>query len=170
MGTSTNGMMIYGYDFGDEGSLQLAECQESEANPYGYLKTSWWDDEHEDAVEGEGEERAQLNVFELMERRLYEAIPDAPPVEWSWQRDDPVKAHFGVWFEHYCSGDYPMYVLAAASFQVYRGDTTLVDVDRLRDDPAANGWDAKLAEALRILDVHPLQEKPGWLLASYWSS
>ena len=95
-------------------------------------------------------------------------IPDAPPVEWSWQRDEVVKERLGVWFESHCSGDYPMYVLATAAFQAYRGYAEVVDVDRLRDDPVAGGWDAKLAEALRVLEVTPTQEKPSWLLVSYW--
>ena len=47
MSTSTNGMMIYGYDFGDPSSLLLAEAQRSDTNEYGYFKTSRWDDEHE---------------------------------------------------------------------------------------------------------------------------
>lgn len=165
MGQSTNGVMIYGYDFGAEESLLLAEAQQGDANPYGYFKASWHDDEHDSVTDDDGHE---LGVFILMTKRLYEAIPDAPPAEWDWQRDEIVKEHFGVWFESYCSGDYPMYVLATAEFTVYAGDVKAVDVQRLADDPAAKGWDAKLTEALRILDVHPLQEHPAWLLASYW--
>lgn len=165
MGTSTNGVMIYGYDFGDESSLLLAECQESDTNPYGYFKTSWWDDENEEAEDEDGD---PVGVIELMTKRLYESIPDAEPAEYDWEREEVVKERLGVWFESYCSGDYPMYVLATAEFTVYRGSTEVVDVDRLASDPVAKGWDAKLAEALRILDVHPLQERPAWLLASYW--
>jgi hypothetical protein len=165
MGQSTNGVMIYGYDFGDPSSLLLAEAATSETNPYGYLKTSWHDDEHDEVVDEDGTE---LGVIALMTKRLYEAIPDAKPAESDWEREEVVKERLGVWFESYCSGDYPMYVLATAEFTVYRGDAKVVDVARLADDPAAKGWDAKLAEALRILDVHPTQERPAWLLASYW--
>lgn len=165
MGTSTNGVMIYGYDFGDPSSLLLAEAQQSEANPYGYFKTSWWDDENEEAEQEDGTE---LSVIDLMTKRLYESIPDAPAARWDWERDKIVKERLGVWFEGYCSGDYPMYVLATAEFTVYRGSVEVVDLGRLANDPAEKGWNAKLDHALAVLEVHPLQARPEWLLASYW--
>lgn len=167
MGTSTNAMMIYGYHFGSEDALELHECDETEANEYGYFKASWHDAEHEE-VPGDDGDGESASLLDLMTRRLFDAIPNRPDAEYDSQRADAVKDHYGVWFEGHCSGDYPMYVLCAASFQAYRGDAKLVDVDRLANDPASNGWDEKLAEVLRILEVHPRQEKPGWLLCSYW--
>jgi hypothetical protein len=164
MGQSTNAVMVYGYRFGSVESLEVAEAKSSDANPYGYFKTSWCDDENEDVAAEDGE---SMDLFNLMIRRLYESIPDAPAVEWGRQRADIVKERLGVWFEAHRSGEYPMYVLATAAFTAYRGDAKVVDVDRLRDDPAAGGWDAKLAEALRILEVTPAQERPSWLLVSY---
>jgi hypothetical protein len=163
MGTSTNAVMVYGYHFGNAESLELAEAQTSDTNPYGYFKTSWWDDENDEAEDEDGE---SVGLFDVMIRRLYESIPDAEPAE--DDREEVVKKRLGVWFEDHCSGEYPMYVLATAAFQAYRGDAKVVDVDRLRLDPAAGGWDAKLAEALRILEVTPVQQQPAWLLVSYW--
>ncbi len=71
-------------------------------------------------------------------------------------------------FESYCSGDYPMYVLAAKVITVRRGYSKLIDLDRLKNDPAQHGWDEKLAAAVQTLGVTPKQEKPGWVLVSYW--
>jgi hypothetical protein len=164
---STNGLMAYGYDFGDPDGLLLREAQKGPGNEYGYFKASWWDDENEEDAENDEDEEAP-SLVERMTRRLYDSIPDAPPAEYDFQREEIVKERLGVWFEAYCSGDYAMYILATAEFCVYRGDTKVIDLDRLRDDPARGGWDEKLAEALRILDVHPLQQRPAWLLASWW--
>lgn len=41
MGTHTDGILAYGYDFGDEEEINLVETE------CGYLKTSWHDGENE---------------------------------------------------------------------------------------------------------------------------
>jgi hypothetical protein len=167
MGVSTDGILAYGYDFGSEEAFQLREAQESDTNPYGFFKTDWYDAETADDedLDGDDEERS---VIALLAMRLYEAIPGAPAVEYASDCEDPVKAHYGVWFESYCSGEYPMYILATSVTTVDRGDTQLIDPFALGRQPVDEGWDGKLAEALRVLGVTPLQERPGWLLASYW--
>jgi hypothetical protein len=161
MGTSTNATLVYGYHFGSGESPELHECDETEANEYGYFKASWWDAENEEPCGDDND------LFDVMMHRLFDSL-EAPEVEYGWERADVVKERMGVWFESHCSGEYPMWVLCTAEFTAYRGDAKLVDVARLAADPVEKGWDAKLAEALRILDVHPRQESPGWLLVSYW--
>lgn len=163
MGQSTNGVLAYGYDLGSEEGWKVREAQEGPGNEYGYLKTSWYDGEAVDESEDDGEE-----LIDRMQRRLYDSIPGLPPVESGWECEDPVKEHLGVWFEAYCSGDYPMYILATHEMTVYRGDADVVDMVALIEAPALNSWDDKLRHALSVLELTPLQEKPEWLLASYW--
>lgn len=69
----------------------------------------------------------------------------------------------GVKLETYCSCDYPMYVLAAKTIQVYRGETMAIVRDDLR---VPNLWDRNLAAALEALEITPDQAEPRWLLAS----
>lgn len=159
MGTSTNATLAYGYDLGAEESLQVREAQESETNEYGYLKTAWYDEEHEELAEG---------IIEQMTRVLYDAIPDAPPVEYAWECKDPVKEHYGVWFESHCSGEYAMWILCTSATTAHQGSPKTVDPFLLERAPIDEGWDDKLATALRVLGITPLQESPAWLLASDW--
>lgn len=161
MGTSTDAILAYGYDLGAEENLQAREAQESEGNPYGYLKTAWYDAENEEMDEG---------IVERMTRVLYEAIPGAPAVEYAWECEDPVKEHYGVWFQSHCSGEYAMWILTTSVTRAYRGSPKPVDTFVLEREPVEEGWDGKLETALRVLGITPLQEKPAWLLASYWSA
>jgi hypothetical protein len=94
--------------------------------------------------------------------------PDSPPAKYTWDREEVIKDRLGVWFESYCSGDYPMYVLATHEITVYRGSVEVIDPAELAAAPEREGWNTRLARALEILDVHPLQEQPAWLMASYW--
>lgn len=166
MGISTNGILAYGYDFGGgDGELKLAEAKESDTNPYGYFKTSWWDNEADSENDDEDDER--LDLFDRMTQRLYESIPDAPAADDSWDRAEVVKKRLGVWFESYCSGSYPMYLLVTHERTVYRGDTKIVDPAELAAMPGREGWDDKLAHALSVLEVTPDQDRPRWLMASY---
>lgn len=161
MGTSTDGILAYGYDFGAEESLNLAEAQVSDTNEFGFLKTAWCDAEHEDS---------DGDLVVTMTRLLYESIPDAPPAKYDWDREQAVKAHLGVWFEAYCSGSYQMWILTTHVITVSRGDTETIDPTALAAGAAAGDWDAKLAHALNVLGVHPTQDKPRWLLASFWGT
>lgn len=165
MGTSTNGILTYGYHFGSEGNLELREAKKSDTNPDGYFTTSWYDyratmtDDYE-KVEG------SLDPIEAMTKRLYESIPDVPPAEYDWEREEVVKERLGVWFEEHCSGDYPMYVLTTKVLTARRGDADVVPVRELQE--SQEEWDALLARALQALEVTPIQRRPEWLLCSYW--
>lgn len=171
MGTSTNGILVYGYDFGGDGELKLAETKESDANPYGYFKTSWWDDEADVDVDGDQDDDGESpDLFDRMTQRLYESIPDVPAADDSWDCAEVVKNRLGVWFESYCSGSYPMYLLVTHKRTVHRGDTKAVDPTELAAMPNREGWDDKLAHALSVLEVTPDQDRPRWLMASYWSN
>lgn len=167
MGTSTDAIMAYGFNFGSEEDLLLREAAVSDTNKYGYLKLSWFDAEAEED-DDDSDEAESPTALDLFVRRLYDTIPDAGPAEGDYERADVVKDRLGVWFQSYCSAEYPMWVLCTASFRVYRGDAKAVDPQRLADDPTARGWDARLSDALRVLEVTPNQPKPAWLLVSSW--
>lgn len=164
MGTSTDGILAYGFDLDGQDGWKVVQAQRSDANPYGYLKTSWYDDEAEEVVGEDGEE---LDVVELMLKRLCDAIEDAPPVEYKWDREDVVKTHYGVWFESHCSNEYPMQILATYAERARRGYPKPLDLAALEAQRQAEDWDGRLARVLAVLDITPL-EPAGWLLASDW--
>lgn len=160
MGMHPKGKVFYGYDVGGgEGDWKFTQAQESDTNPYGYLKTPWYDPEGDQ----DGED-----VRELITKVLYDAIPGAPAVEYDWQRDEPVKEHYGVWLESHAHCDYPSYVLITHETTACQGDAVLLDLTELAATAQREDWDGKLAQALEVLQVTPIQEEPGWLLATDW--
>lgn len=162
MDTSTNGILAYGYDFNGQDGLNVVEAQTSETNKYGCLKTSWYDAEVDVITNEDGE---QLDLISILTKRLYNAIPNAPTVQCDWQREEPVKNHYGVWFEEHCSGEYPMYILTTHVVTAKRGHPKTLDFGALETRRVNGEWDARLARALAVLDVTPLVSA-GWLLAS----
>jgi hypothetical protein len=164
MGTSTDGILAYGYDLDGQDGLNVVEAQRSDTNEYGYLKTSWYDAEHEEITGDDGEE---MGTIAILTKRLYDAIPDAPAVEYEYEREDPVKKHYGAWFEGHCSGEYPMYILTTHSVTARRGSPKTLDFTELEAQRQREEWDAKLARALAVLEVTPLVPA-AWLLASDW--
>lgn len=153
MGTSTNGILAYGYDLGgDEADWKVRQVDE-----YGGLTLDWYDDETE--------------FVEAAEKRLLAA---AGFIETDWQvdgyfaREREAKERLGVEFEYYGSGDCSMLILAAKVITVHRGDAKLIDVTDLQREPVEYHWDELLGSALTTLGLTPTQERPGWLLTSYW--
>lgn len=159
MGTSTDGILAYGYDFGAEEALNLAEAKSSADNPYGYLKTAWWDEEAEEPIEGE-------ELTDVMIRVLYESIAGAPPAESSEDRDEVVKTRLGVWFESHCSADYPMWILTTKVITADHGHPEVINLPDLAE--GIDVWNERLAHALEVLGLTPTQERPEWLPCSDW--
>ncbi|MEU0236805.1 hypothetical protein ABZ234_03875 [Nocardiopsis sp. NPDC006198] len=153
MGTSTDAILAYGYDFGNGEDWLVREVSE-----YGDLAVDWYDSEAED-----------LDFVEAVEAKLLAA---AGFTEADWQVDGYFErkrdalATFGVEVVSHCSIDYPMYILAAHSTTARRGApeaVDLADMSALQEDA-----DARLARALEALGLTPMQDKPAWLLASDW--
>jgi hypothetical protein len=160
MGQSTNGILAYGYDLGgEEGGWKVREAGE-----YGELTLPWLPDP-------EAEEDYDLE--ELLERRLLDASGFTETYEDGREgyfgRESAAKAALGVELESYCMGDYPMYVLATKVLTAYRGDCDVIDMAELSRPEILAGWDTKLSAALAALGMTPVQEKPAWLLCSYWA-
>jgi len=149
MGTSTDGILAYGYNLGAEDALNVREV-----NDDGELNASW--------------NVGSDDLVEAATRALYASIPGLPDVEYGWECEAPVKEHLGVWFESYCHVDYPMWILTTSVIRVYRGDVEEIDGAYLDTQPGDNGWNEKLAHALAVLGLTPTQEHPAWLLASDW--
>ncbi|MFF9118282.1 hypothetical protein ACF09Y_22230 [Streptomyces massasporeus] len=155
MGQSTNGILAYGYDLGGEEEWKLQGLGE-----YGELPDLPWHAEGED-------------FQEAAERRLLAQLADftetwQPGSDGYFTREQEAKARLGVEFDTYCSGDYPMYLLATKVITVYRGSVEHIDMAELVTAPETNGWDEKLRAAVQALGITPTQEKPKWLLCSYW--
>lgn len=155
MGQSTNAMLVYGYDLGSDEEWHVQEA----AGEYGELRLDWFNEDGED------------DFITAAEKHLLQA---AGFTETDWRadgyfdREREAKEGLGVEFESYCSGDYPIYTLAAHVITVHRGDCELLNLDELARMPGENGWDGKLAAALRTLGLTPKQPSPAWLLVSYW--
>ncbi|MEU5608421.1 hypothetical protein AB0H03_06635 [Streptomyces sparsogenes] len=159
MGRSTNAVLAYGYDLGGSDEWKIRESGE-----YGELPNlAWYDPENEDGDD----------FLEAAERRLLAEIAGFTET-WSgenegyFEREREAKDRLGVKFDIYCSGEYPMYLLAAHVTTVWRGDIQVIDPARLAADPAEHGWDDKLQAALTALGITPTQDRARWLLCSYW--
>lgn len=155
MGISTNGILAYGYDLGSEGDGWSVR----EVDDYGQLTTPWAPDEDEDDADMES----------IVERVLLEAVGFTETDYWAdgyYERKRAAEATVGVELVAYCSGEYPMYVLAASSTSVRRGFVETIDPATMTDTAA---MDERLAWALGVLCITPMQEAPAWLLASYYS-
>ena len=162
MGVSTDAILAYGYDLGGGDEWQVRELDE-----YGGLipGTGGWVPDPE-AEEG-------YDLIGLAERHLLDASGFTETYEDGREgyfgRELAAKEALGVEFETYCSDEYPMYVLAAKVHTVARG--YVGDVEAFlaaADDATRQEWDAKLASAVAALGVTPVQDKPKWLLVSWW--
>lgn len=155
MGTSTDAVLAYGYDLcGEPWKIR-------EADEYGELALDWYDEEDDEDFPAQAMRRL-LNASgftETWETRTGDGY---------FTREEEAKARVGVEFETYCKDDYPLFVMAVHVITVSRGDSEILDLPALMAAPAEHGWDDKLRAACEALAISPTQEKPGWVLVSYW--
>lgn len=156
MSTSTDAVLVYGYNIGGGEIDWLVEETNDE---YGELNLDWFDSDGDKGFIEAAEERLLIAAgFTETDWRT----------EGHFQRKREAEAQIGVKFESYCSGDYPIHTLAAHVITVRRGDLEVLDLAALQRQPAENRWDDKLSAALRTLGLTPKQPEPAWLLCSYW--
>jgi hypothetical protein len=161
MGQSTNAVLAYGYDLGgDEGEWKIQET--GEYDEIDADKVTWYDDESDDGFREQAERRLLAEIAGFTE--TWETRTDDD----YFKREREAEARLGIEFESYCSGDYPMYVLATKVITVHRGSSKVLDLPALMAEPAEHGWDDKLRAACEVLGITPKQERPGWVLVSYW--
>lgn len=65
---------------------------------------------------------------------------------------------------NYCSGDYPMYLLASKSVKASRGGPTMLDQDFMQDAVAAHD---QLTDFLTTYNIDYDPSQVGWWLSSY---
>lgn len=157
MGQSTNAMLVYGYHLGGgDSGWELENLGE-----YGELPAlPWYRDEDSDFQEA-AERQLLAQLVGFTETRQ-------PGSNGYFERKRAAKARLGVEFETHCSGSYPMYLLIAKGITAYRGKVEPIDVTALTAEVKEKDADAKLRAALEALGITPKQERPGWLLCSYW--
>lgn len=154
MGVSTDGILAYGYDLGESGEQHFVGFDEDDAPAW--LKEDP-DDEDTDLKDfGDAAERRLLDASgftETWETRIGDGYH---------KRETEAQKALGVQIETHCSGDYPMYLLAAKVITASRGTAEAVDLT-LPDNAAE-----RLAWAVETLGLDVGDQKPRWLLASYW--
>jgi hypothetical protein len=151
VGVSTDAILAYGYDLGGEGSEWLVrELDESSAPSWPWLE--------------DGEDFLDLASSQL--------LTAAGLTESDWYAREghlvsPAMGLLGVDFVKHCSQKYPNWVLAAHVVTVHRGYSALVDFGELDARRVEQDWDIKLARALQLLGITPVQLAPKWLLVSF---
>lgn len=154
MGTSTNGILVYGFNLGGGDS----EWEIAEAGEYGSWEPEW--------------HTGDDDVITAAETKLKESVGFTETdwrVDGYFEREREAEKRVGVEFKSYCSGEYAMWTLAATSITAYRGDAIEVDFAALEQQRIDEDWDAKLKRACEVLGVTPKQGQPKWLLVSYWA-
>jgi hypothetical protein len=163
MGQSTNAMLVYGYNLGGEEDWELEGLGE-----YGELPDLPWYDADDEGGDFQG--AAERHLLAAL-AGFTEEYPHGQPQETRrayFDRKTEAEARLGVKFDTHCSGDYPMFLLATKVITVYRGSVKDIDMAALAVEPEMNGWDEKLRAAVQALGITPKQERPQWLLCSYW--
>lgn len=154
MGTSTDAILAYGYNLGEWDKIQ-------ETDRFGTPDLPWMDDDSDDDYESQAM-RSLLNASgftETWETRTGDGY---------FAREEAATTALGVQLETYCSDNAPMHILAAKVVTVARGDCQVLDLPALMAEPVDQGWDDKLHRACEVLGITPTQERPGWVLVSYW--
>ena len=162
MGVSTDAILAYGYDLGGEDEWKVREVDE-----YGGLIPGTADWVPDPEVEED------YDLIGLAERTLLDAsgftATYAAGREGYFGREREAKEALGVEFEYYCSDESSMYLLAAKTLRVARGYVEDAGAFIAAADASTLAeWDAKLASAIQALGLTPTQEKPKWLLVSWW--
>ncbi|WP_328344653.1 hypothetical protein [Micromonospora sp. NBC_00421] len=157
MGTSTDAILTYGYNLGNDDEWKLEGA--GEYGGYDFTAHDWYSED------------GGTDLVESIETKLL-AAHGFTETDWQvdgfYQRQTEAKAAMGVEVVTHCSGDYPMYVLAAKKITASRGDCEVVDFDALTRETVEGGYDEKLRAALTALGLTPTQDRARWLLCSYW--
>ncbi|WP_328934170.1 MULTISPECIES: hypothetical protein [unclassified Streptomyces] len=157
MGQSTDALLVYGYHLGGgDGGWELQGLGEYDELP----ELPWYNEDSED-FQGDAEQLllAQLAGF----TETWESGGEG-----YFAREREAKARLGVTFETHCSGSYPGYLLIAKGITAHRGDVESIDFAELTAEVQQADADAKLRAALEVLGLTPKQERPGWMLCSFW--
>lgn len=169
MGASSNGILAYGYDLG--GGHEAWKVRE--VDQYGSLRTDWYNpdaalarfgDDEEDTDDGDEE----LTAFEALIKVLYDAIPDLQDPGPYPDREEQVARHYEVAFVAHGDGyNFPQKrILAAYHVAPEYGESEPLDLAELQARAVVDDWDGKIAKVLETAGLHPVTDRPTWLLAA----
>lgn len=144
MGVSTDALLAYGFDVGGPEDWRV---READGDPNW---TPAWCDNDEDAG-GDVEEAASILDTLCLARRWPTVLGES-----------------AVRLETHGHPDYPGYLLVAHVMTAYRGTAQVIDRSELERLRVVEDWDGRLNAACKTLGITPVQERPAWLLASYW--
>ena len=154
MGVSTNGQLSYGvvvkedYELPWENTLHRGDIDDWWLDARGFKPSVYPFDSDGNYAVGYGDKSPAVTQY-FAEKRV-------------WQAENPIP----VVLVNYCSGDYPMYIIAAASkdFTAWRGEPEMVSLAEIRETDEAH------AMLMCFLDEFGIQyeDEPMWLLSSYW--
>lgn len=161
MGTSTNAMLVYGYDLGDaDQGWKIQGVGEDETPQLSWLRTPSEDDEDDEREEGDEDYVPSFQTQAL----LHLARAAGHDVEYDFEAEEKI----GLSFASHCSGQYPMWLFAAKVITACRGYPETLDFEELERERVAQDWDGKFTRALQVLEITPTQERPRWFMCSYW--
>jgi hypothetical protein len=185
MGQSTDGILAYGWDLGSPDDVEegdwaydllvnrFAEFDDTEDllfDAYGYEFPPNPYDEITEEQWNEWQAFRYRQGFAPAEHPDYEAWKrdSQPQLEARWAAKRQAREKLPVVFETHCSGEFPMYILAAKGtvFTASRGYPIEFDqYSTIGSVPAAYG--AILHHAAGKIGIEP-PKPPSWILASYW--
>lgn len=162
MGVSTDSILFYGYDLGGENDgWKIQGVDEYESWTPSWAAADLDEDEEFD-FEGDAGRRL-LDSVGFTKEGLRE-----DDYRGRNERLKVAKESLGVDIASHGADEYRLYYLYAYQLTASRGYPLEVDLQSLEVRRVAEGWDAKLATALRVLEIVPVQQEPRWVLASYW--
>lgn len=149
MGTSTDGILVYGFDLGED---------------YGFD----WDDEEPRPEWVDSEDYEAWNDILLAAHGFTETEPDWDKNRDAWRawsdRKEQALKEIGVEFVQHCSDEATMWLLAAKHFENRRGYPVEIPNLDLPDNA-----DERLAWAIDVLGLKKFKgQQAKWLLASWW--
>lgn len=167
MGVSTNGMLVYGYIWGDDVDLLSPDGDE--------------DGEDRDWVEVIAKRRGLVSPWATFPPEI-EALPypksDTATKAWIEENRAAIDAYhaakkaieveYGVEIDSHGSDRWtvPIVKVAGVGHTAHRGSPVKLDPSALTVDPT---WDEKLARFCADLGIDTTEaEGPGWFLASWW--
>lgn len=141
MGTSTDGILFYGFSVGEDENAEIIRGMDGNGE---YVVGSEDEEPDEDAI--------WAHHFKL--------DPDPDKVEKVWRHKEKHVIQIGT----HCSYDYPMYYVAIRKsvLSASRGTPEKVDTLEIGKD-----WDKQLKEFCDLWELEPPNEF-GWYLCSLW--
>lgn len=143
MGTSTDGILVYGWALDETALADLP----------------WLTDEDGD-LSGALTRRLLVEIAGFAE--TWEDGNDG-----YYERERAAEARLGVEIETHCCQDAEEFILAAKVITASRGYPEALDLAALQAEAEDGGYDEKLARAAAALGL-TFEQPPGWVLASWW--